>query len=253
METNQVSKSALASAGGFTPQQLERWNQINQRVFLALLIAPLVIVWLASQTDIDLLLADAAFDRQHSNFPWRHAWLTQEFNHVLLKRVLIGVGVLFAGIAAWDIFSPRRWSWLRRFQMRVVALSAIMVPATIALIKQASSSHCPWNIERYGGTEPYIRLLQILPDGVEPGHCLPAGHASSALWLISLAVFLLPHRLRPAAIAFSLLLAFGFTVGWLQQLRGAHFLTHTLWSMWIACAVVFTLVTVLDRGSYSGG
>ena len=65
----------------------------------------------------------------------------------------------------------------------------------------------------------------------------------SALWLVALAVFWLPHRPRMAAAVGGVMLAFGMAVGWMQQLRGAHFLTHTLWSMWIA---VFT-VDVLYR------
>ncbi|UUZ57577.1 hypothetical protein LP419_13670 [Massilia sp. H-1] len=36
-------------------------------------------------------------------------------------------------------------------------------------------------------------------------------------------------------------------IGWIQQLRGAHFLTHTLWSMWIACALVITVWRVATR------
>jgi membrane-associated PAP2 superfamily phosphatase len=32
----------------------------------------------------------------------------------------------------------------------------------------------------------------------------------------------------------------------MQQLRGAHFLTHTLWSLWIALATVFIITLALD-------
>jgi membrane-associated PAP2 superfamily phosphatase len=32
----------------------------------------------------------------------------------------------------------------------------------------------------------------------------------------------------------------------MQQMRGAHFLTHTLWSAWIACAIVLLLVVLLQ-------
>jgi len=34
-------------------------------------------------------------------------------------------------------------------------------------------------------------------------------------------------------------------VGWMQQLRGAHFLTHTLWSIWIAVLIVYLLYRIL--------
>jgi membrane-associated PAP2 superfamily phosphatase len=143
--------------------------------------------------------------------------------------------------------SVQVWKSLRKLQIRVVALSAILVPAAISILKQASSSHCPWDLDRYGGSEPYVRLLEATPFGISSGNCMPAGHASSALWLISLAVFFYPQRPRAAAATAGLMLWVGFSVGWMQQLRGAHFLTHTLWSMWIACAIIFGVFTALNR------
>lgn len=217
------------------------------RIFAAaMLAAALLIVWIGAATDIDVRLADAAFDRATMAFPWRHAWLTEVFAHVALKRALIVVGLLFITAAAWDLASKRSWSALRRMQVRLVALSAIVVPTVISVFKQLSSSHCPWDLERYGGLEPYVRLLEAMPHGVAAGNCMPAGHASAALWLVSLAVFFLPGRPRAAAAAAVVLLGLGFGVGWLQQLRGAHFLTHTLWSMWIACAIIAALYAALS-------
>jgi membrane-associated PAP2 superfamily phosphatase len=216
---------------------------IERRAVLlsAMLIAPPYILWLGAATDIDLALADAAFDRGAMTFPWRHAWLTEVFGHVLLKRLFLVLGAGWVMAGAWDLVAPRRWRAVVRARVRVVALSAILVPAAIALLKQVSASHCPWDLQRYGGAQPYLRLLESVPHGIVPGNCMPAGHASSALWMVSLAVLCLPARPRLAGVVALLLLALGFGVGWLQQLRGAHFLTHTLWSMWIACAIIGAL------------
>jgi membrane-associated PAP2 superfamily phosphatase len=78
---------------------------------------------------------------------------------------------------------------------------------------------------------------------------LPAGHASSALWLVALAVYWLPDRPSAARLAAAAAIVFGAVVGFLQQLRGAHFLTHTLWSVWIACAIVLAAVVVLQAAN----
>lgn len=243
-------RAAMAASRLFTPAELQRWNRASATILISLALSGLLFVWLGNFTRIDLMLADAMFDWQANAFPWRHAWLTEVFGHVILKRILTGLALGFIALAALDVVAPRKRSWLRRFQVRVVALSAILVPAAVSMLKQASASHCPWDLERYGGAEPYVRLLQAMPHGVAPGNCMPAGHASSALWMVSLAVFFLPHRPRAAAGAAAMALAGGFAVGWMQQMRGAHFLTHTLWSMWIACAVVFALITVQDRRSW---
>ncbi len=221
-------------------------RNVSRGMWIGLILAAATIIFIGNVTDIDRLLADAAFDRNVGDFPLRHAWVTEVFSHVILKGILVVLGLSFIGVALWDIARPQAWSWRRRFQLRVVAWSATLVPATVALLKKASSSHCPWDIDRYGGSAPYTRLLQALPEGVSYGQCMPAGHASSAMWLIALAVFFLPGRPRTAALAGSLLLMLGIAVGWLQQLRGAHFLTHTLWTAWIAVVIVWRVMAALD-------
>lgn len=208
----------------------------------ALLLSALVILWIGNGTDIDLALADAAFDHVAQRFPMQHAWLAERFNHVILKTFLSALGAGAVTLALWDAAWPRRaWRASARLGTRVTAMSAVLVPLAISLLKQASASHCPWDLQRYGGTAAYVRLLEWMPAGIAPGHCMPGGHASSALWLISIAAFWWPHsRAKGIAVGLSMLL-FGLGVGWIQQLRGAHFLTHTLWSAWIACALVYVI------------
>lgn len=217
------------------------------RIAAVLLITAGLIFWLGRCTDIDLMLADALYDPGIHAFPWRHAWLTETFSHVILKELLSAAAVGVILVAMFDTWRPRRArDGLARLRLRVVALSALLVPLVISLLKQASVAHCPWDLARYGGAEPYLRLFDSLPFGVPAGHCLPAGHASSALWLVALCVYWLPLRARMAGRVVAAALAFGGAVGWMQQLRGAHFLTHTLWSTWIACAIVLALVLVLQ-------
>lgn len=208
----------------------------------------LLIFWIGRATDLDLVLADALYDAGAGTFPWRHAWLTETFNHTILKSILTLAAAWFVAAAAWDAFRPRAGrDALDRLRLRVVGASAVLVPLVISMLKQASVAHCPWDLARYGGTQPYLRLFEALPLGVPAGHCLPAGHASSALWLLSLCVYWLPGRPQGARQVALLALLLGGLVGWMQQLRGAHFLTHTLWSIWLACAVVLIVIAGLQR------
>lgn len=215
---------------------------------LALVASAPLILWIGQFTDIDLSLADKVFDHARREFPLQHAWFAEQFNHVILKAVLTCLAVAAALLAAWDAWRPHlHWPPSRRLGVRVLGLSALTVPLVISLLKRASTSHCPWDLDRYGGTEPYIRLLELMPAGVKAGHCLPAGHASSALWLIALAAFWLPEQPRKAMFAGVLMMALALGVGFVQQLRGAHFLTHTLWSAWIACALVMANYLLAKR------
>lgn len=113
------------------------------------------------------------------------------------------------------------------------------------MLKSQSIHHCPWDLQRYGGYAPYLRLFDSLPDGVKAGHCFPAGHASSGLWLAAFFVFWLPSRPRMACFMFMVGLLPGLMLGWVQQLRGAHFLTHTLWSAWIASLLILILARLI--------
>ena len=231
----------------FGPHQLLS-KTAARRIAVGLAACALLIYWLGTCTDVDLRLADAMFDRLHGVFPWRHAWLADTFNHRILKTVLTVAAASVIAAAIADATWPRaRLGPAGRLRLRIVALAAVLVPLATSLLKGQSIAHCPWDLARYGGAEPYVRIFEALPLGASAGHCLPAGHASSALWLVSLAVLWLPGAPRKAMLAALLSLAAGFAVGWMQQLRGAHFLTHTLWSMWIACAIVFGLVLLAQR------
>lgn len=212
----------------------------------------LLIVWMGNATDIDTALADAAFDPVGRRFPWKDSWLADTFNHRILKAMLVSAGTAVIGAVILDVLRPLGCvDAAARLRLRIVALSALLVPLLTGLLKQVSESHCPWDLALYGGAEPYVRLLESMPHGVPAGHCMPGGHASSALWLISLGVFWLPAHPRQAAFATASALAGGFAVGWLQQLRGAHFLTHTLWSIWVAGAVV-VLIIAAAQGAVRG-
>lgn len=246
MADTQGSTSRLASLAGLSPAQQAAWAR-SRRVLAAVLLAwPVLLAAMALLTDWDLRLADAQFDFGLRQFPMRHAWLTEVFNHIILKRVLICLAVVLVAVALHDALAPRAWTALRRIQWRIAALSALLVPGAISGMKLLSWSHCPWDLQRYGGAEPYIGLFESPLPGMTPGHCMPAGHASSALWMTAFAVFYLPRHPARAAAVLVLFQGLGLLVGWLQQLRGAHFLTHTLWSMWAALTVVFLITVCMD-------
>lgn len=211
-------------------------------------LAAMAIFALGRWLDADLWLADLFYDRALGGFPWRESWLTVTFSHQIAKGALTLLALALIGAALFDAAWPQPLldAPLARLRLRVLAWSALLVPASISLIKQGSDAHCPWDLARYGGSAPYVRLFEALPEGVLPGHCFPGGHASSALWLVALAVLWLPGRPRTAWRAGGAGLGCGLLLGWMQQLRGAHFLSHTLWSAWIACALVLSIVVLLQ-------
>ncbi len=210
---------------------------------LYLLMSALMLIALNQFTNIDLILADYYFNFQTKHFRWKSTWFAQQLMHVYVKDCIMLFGIALISFVLVDavVTFKGMTSWLRT-RLRFIAFAAVLVPTIISLLKQQSALHCPWDEQRYGGTAPYLRLLDAVPSSMQAGHCFPAGHASTGLWLASFCVFWLPHRPRVAVGVFIAGLGGGFVLGWVQQMRGAHFLSHTLWSMWIASAIIFIML-----------
>ena len=212
------------------------------KAVMVLLATALVMLWLGEYTNIDLLLADLFYDPNLQAFPWRHNWFAAVFVHQWMKYCLEVPGLLLFGMLLVDAARPVFGiSSFTRLRLRMVALSALPIPLVITLMKHFSVMECPWDLERYGGSSSYLRLLEDIPPGWEAGHCFPAGYASTGLWLASIAIFWLPHAPAKAWRVFIAGLGLGVFLGLVQQARGAHFLTHTLWSVWIANALLLVI------------
>lgn len=223
---------------------------MNDRLFakslLALGIAAIFLLWLGRYTDIDIMLADRMFDVSKHDFVWRRNWFAVVFMHEAMKIALIAFGLALTAIfIVCSTVLPNFLTNATRRKLGVVVASFVLVPVSISLLKATSIHACPWDLKRYGGGAPYLRLLDALPVDVVAGHCFPAGHASSALWLAAFAVFWLPWRPQKAAVVFAIGLVPGGALGWVQQMRGAHFLTHTLWSMWLTGLIIAVAARLL--------
>jgi len=213
------------------------------RAWLALAAAVMLIISIGQFSNLDLIIEDYYFDAALGTFPWDKSWFADRLMHGYVKNVIIRVGYLILLIVAMDSLRPwRKISPFVRARLRFVALASVLVPTTIRTIKQFSVLHCPQGIDRYGGDAPFLRLLDQVPEALKAGHCFPAGHATVGLWLAAFCVFWLPHKPRIAALVFLSGLSVGLILGWVQQMRGMHFLFHTLWAAWLASLVILLML-----------
>jgi membrane-associated PAP2 superfamily phosphatase len=106
----------------------------------------------------------------------------------------------------------------------------------IQAMKRASPSSCPWDLREFGGAAQHLphwrALLWRLSDG-GGGHCFPAGSASSGFAFVAAYPFLRQHAPRMAGRWLLGFAAAGLVLGLAQQVRGAHFMSHTLWTAWL--------------------
>lgn len=207
---------------------------------MLLAIAALALGAVFHLTRLDLALATPYYDPVNHAFPWRFAWVSKYLVHRYLKYALLAVGVGVWIVALRMRLRPPVDGFFARHRRRwwCVAWSFVAVPVVIAVLRRLSPMHCPWEIVDFGGYAPYFDLLSAAPAGVRAGHCFPAAFVASGSWLLAFALLWYPqHKRRSVAVGMAALLL-AFAMGWVQQMRGAHFLSHTLWSLWISWAVV---------------
>lgn len=205
-----------------------------------LMLSAMLIIWIGNYSNLDLTLADIMFDGARGQFSGNASGLAANLQFGLI--LLAGATIL---LAIWDALRPLRVSASRRTALRVLALSALLVPLGIYLLSLFSGVLCPTDLLRYGGLESYARLLDSVPEQSSAMMCPSAMQASTAWWLLAVPLFFWPRQPRLAALAAGVMLLCGLGLGWLQQMQGAQFFTHTLWSAWIAAFLVYLLYQLL--------
>jgi membrane-associated PAP2 superfamily phosphatase len=148
----------------------------------------------------------------------------------LIIPTAIAVLVLTLGPTRWR----DRLGFARR-DLAVALLTLISVPVLAGIGKNTTNIFCPSEIRRYGGDVPYIRLCEPYPSDDRPsrrGHCFPAGHASGGFALLGLMWLRRTRGWKLGGIALGL--GMGWWMGGYQMLKGAHYLSHTMVTMFVA-------------------
>ncbi|WP_179570759.1 MULTISPECIES: phosphatase PAP2 family protein [unclassified Xanthomonas] len=191
----------------------------------------------------DFWFADLLYRWEGGHWALKNAALTRSLIHHDGKLLSTVAWVATAALAAW---AWRRADGQRyRLPLLYLALAVALSTGVVSLLKSLTHMDCPWDLSRYGGRLPYIGLFEARPAGMPHAACFPAGHSSAgyawvALYFVALA--LKPAWRWPAlAVGLGAGLLFGFG----QQLRGAHFLSHDLWTLSLSWCVALGLYRVL--------
>jgi membrane-associated PAP2 superfamily phosphatase len=214
---------------------LRRWL-VLQAAGLAL--AALALWLLSTHTGLDFRISALAYSPEARAFPLRDAWLTAVVGHSGLKH--LGVA-LWLGLVATALFS-RRW----RREALHAAIGTLLAAAVATHLRSMSAHSCPWDLAQFGGGAQWFPLFGEVPADPGPGRCLPSGHASSGFALFSLYFALFEAHPRLARAGFALACALGLLATAVQVVRGAHFLSHGLWTAWICWAICLALWAAWD-------
>ena len=166
-------------------------------------------------------------------FDLREHWLLAGPLHGGVRLLAWAVALwLLAGLW-WPTGVLRRIPRSARLQwLAGVLVSLLLVNA----FKHVSLSSCPWDVIEFGGFASYTSHWGWPVGDGGPGHCFPAGHASAGFAFVGGYFALRRFVPRSARTCLWASLATGLMLGLVQQLRGAHFMSHTLWTAWICWA-----------------
>ena len=188
------------------------------------------LVWDSTTWDMHL----ATLWGEPSGFALRDHWWMAKIMHAGARNV----GWIFFIAMLIGIWRP--WGALRALPTadRVcLFLSVLSALLAVTLIKGFSQTSCPWDLQAFGGAAPYVSHWNLWVRDGGGGHCFPAGHASTGFAFIA-AYFGLRQNNAPGAMKWLVLaISVGFVLGIAQQMRGAHFMSHTLWTAWLCWTV----------------
>lgn len=200
----------------------------------------LVLAWDASGLDLQA----AQWFGTPTGFPWRSSRALEFWMHQMPRFASWLLVLLLLVAIARPIGVLRRLDRTGRVQL---AVSVLLSVVAVSLVKARSATSCPWDLQLFGGVARYVSHWAWGVGDGGPGKCFPAGHASAAFaYLGGWFVF---RRVSPR-FAWGWLvvtLAVGFALGLAQQIRGAHYMSHTLWTAWLCWSVGWAIEVGVSR------
>lgn len=197
----------------------------------------------------DLFLARMA--GSHLGFPLRANPFMVHVMHEGARNLSWALVILLFVAIRWPFGVLRRLGTGSRVQLALTVLGSVLA---VSMIKHASHTSCPWDLQEFGGVARYVSHWSWGVDDGGPGGCFPAGHASAAFAYVGGYFVLRRASARAASIWLWTALAAGLVLGVAQQLRGAHYMSHTFWTAWVCWTVGLVIEMAVSRfGSRGSG
>lgn len=216
-------------------------------IYAPLALTAALLFWDFSGLDLPL----AQFTGGPEGFPWQHHWFFTAVLHRGMKYLAwaLALAVGISAIRPWGPFMALPTA--RRIQL---ALMPLLLAGVVAALKGTNNTSCPWDLAPFGGVATYASHWSswLSGDG-GGGHCFPAGHASSGFAFIRSYFALKQDVPRLARCWLLVAVVAGLLLGVTQQLRGAHFLSHTLWTGWICWLIGWASNPLFARYARSAG
>ena len=192
------------------------------------LIAFILLAILVELGGIDAVIADYLYAAEGGQWSLKEAWITSVVIHKIGKYLSLLIALILL-LTLLQTFITGKLQAYRR-ELLYLLCAAGGSSGLISVIKSVSHVSCAWDFSRYGGEHEYATVFSELFHR-SGGDCFPAGHASGGYAWVAF-YFLGVHlqsRWRWVGLTFAM--GVGLIFGVSQQLRGAHFVSHDLWTI----------------------
>lgn len=215
----------------------------KKRALLLIVASAFLLAAVFGDGSIDLAFSDGFYDTLSRSFPFGERAFVER---ILYKGHKIIMFVVAVGFIVWGYRAAKsqheRFTW-GHFWVGVIGTVSII--GVVTILKKVTGVECPWSLDRYGGTEPFLPLDQVVRNALEGnigrGRCFPAGHSTGGLYLVAWAVALSSYS-RRAAFGIAFMAVFlGLLMGLLRIAQGAHFLSHVFWALWCSAVIGYGL------------
>jgi PAP2 (acid phosphatase) superfamily protein len=216
------------------------------------------LIWLIPMLVCTALESYTPFDQAVQDFFYSQGeWLLTKAEHQRYKWFFYSGGKKFVSFAAVCfavimgcsfLLKNKTPKWKLWFMSSfLIVLCLIIIPALINILKGLTDVPCPYQLRAYGGQLEHIGFVETLfhngYTNPSRGRCFPAAHASGGFALLSL--YFLPANKMWRCIFFGFGMFCGWVMGIYQMIRGDHFITHTMVTMFLALFVVTLLAKIM--------
>ena len=192
---------------------------------------------------VDLTIARWLFDDARRVFPLTNHWLLKTALHDAARAVSVVTALALVGLTVTSWITPQlKAVRAHRGALLYTSIATLAGAALVGALKHFSSHACPWDLAIFGGTAAYHPLLGVHAAAPNVDGCFPAAHPLSGYAWLAVGFALYPFSRRRAWQAWAVAFALGTLFGGVQIARGAHFLSHVLWSAWIVWGVNVALL-----------
>lgn len=233
--------------GALGRNPVREWPNVGSRFYFQHLWMPLTIFAGLSLMLMglhgDLWFADRLYAMEGHAWNLQTGYITQDLLHAAGRQASKDLWFTLALVAGLSLLVRQARQWRR--PLVYLLLATALSTAAVGLLKRWTNMDCPWDLLRYGGDKAYYGLFMHRPSILGHAKCFPAGHASAGYAWIALYFFFLSTRPRWRWWGLGFALGLGALFGVAQQLRGAHFLSHDLWTLMICWFIAFALYLLM--------